>query len=237
MNRLLWYGYFVLYLVWSLRFKIKLFFIKKKSKEKAEEYAYVKIRNMANYILKITKSQVEVKGLENIPDGSCVFVANHQAIFDGFLILKYIDKPYVLVAKKEIQKLPIINSWMKEISTIFIDRANVRESLKSINKGVSYINEGYSVVIFPEGTRSLGGAMNEFKKGSMKLALKSNVPIVPIVIDGTYKVLETGKKVRGHNLKMTVLNPIYTENLSKEEKNKLSLNIHDLIEEELFRMS
>lgn len=72
--------------------------------------------------------------------------------------------------------------------------------------------------------------MGQFKKGSMKLAFKANVPIVPITIDGTYRVLEVGNKVRGHVIKMIVHKPIYLDNLSEIQKKNLSEILHDLIE-------
>lgn len=119
------------------------------------------------------------------------------------------------------------------LHTVFIDRKNIRESVKAINAGVENVKNGYSMIIFPEGTRSLGGKMKEFKKGSMKLAINAGVPVVPVTIEGTYKVLETGNQVTGNKLYMAIHKPIDVTSLSKEEKSNLAETVHDIIESEL----
>jgi 1-acyl-sn-glycerol-3-phosphate acyltransferase len=212
---------------------IKIKVIGKKSPKQAEIYAFKKSQNIAKYVLKITKTNMEVSGTENIPEGNCVFIANHQAIFDGFALLAYIDKPFGFIAKKEIQKIPLVSSWMKSIGSIYINRQSPRESIKAIQQGVEKINAGHSMMIFPEGTRSLKSKMNSFKKGSMKLAVKSKVPIVPITIDGSYNVLEVGKKVTGNKVKMVIHKPIYVDSLSKEEEQDLAEYVQNIIEQEL----
>ena len=119
------------------------------------------------------------------------------------------------------------------LHTVFIDRENIRESVKAINTGVENVKSGYSMIIFPEGTRSLGEKMREFKKGSMKLAFNAGVPVVPVTIEGTYKVLETGNQVTGNKLYMVIHKPIDVTKLSKEEKSNLAETVHDIIETEL----
>ena len=104
---------------------------------------------------------------------------------------------------------------MKQIKCVFIDRKSIRESMKSINEAAE---------IFPEGTRSKGPKIGEFKKGSLKLALKAQVPIVPIAIDGSYKLREGNKysMIKSAKVKVTICKPIYTEKLSKEELSNIS---------------
>lgn len=234
MIKLLWYMYFVIYLtVNSIIGKIKLFFLRKKSFQLADKYAYEKARTMAKHIMKKSKTTTEVIGLENMPDETCLFVSNHQAIFDGFLLVSNINKITGFIAKQEIKKLPLVRSWLSAIHSVYIDRSNPREGIKAINKGVENLKKGYSLIIFPEGTRSLKSEMGEFKKGSMKLAIKANVPIVPITVDGTYRVLEVGNKVRGHNVKMIIHKPIYLENFTQLEKKGLSQTVYDIIEDGL----
>ena len=89
------------------------------------------------------------------------------------------------------------------------------------------------MMIFPEGTRSLKSKMNSFKKGSMKLATKSRACIVPITIDGSYNVLEVGRKVMGNKINMVIHKPIYVNSLSKEEEQDLAEYVQNIIEEEL----
>lgn len=233
MTKLLWYLYFSIYLSISSISLIKIRLLEKKSPKEAEAYAYRRAQNIAKYVLKVTKTNMEVSGVENIPKENCVFIANHQAIFDGFALLAYIDKPFGFIAKKEIQKIPLVNSWIKSIGSIYINRESPRESIKTIQDGVEKINQGSSMMIFPEGTRSLKSKMNPFKKGSMKLAIKSKALIVPITIDGTYNVLEVGKKVTGNEIKMVIHKPINVNLLSKQEEQDLGEYVQNVIEQEL----
>jgi 1-acyl-sn-glycerol-3-phosphate acyltransferase len=207
--------------------------MQKKTPEEAKIYAYKRAQNISKYVLKVTKTRMEVSGIENIPKENCIFVANHQAIFDGFALVAYIDKPFGFIAKKEIRKIPLVSGWLKSIGSIYIDRRSPRQSIKTIGEAVEKINRGYSIMIFPEGTRSLKSKMNPFKKGSMRLATKSKVAIVPITIDGTYNVLEVGRKVTGNKVKMVIHKPIYVSTLCKEEQQNLSQYVQNIIEEEL----
>ena len=233
MVKLLWYLYFSIYLSIVSLSLIKVKFICKKTSKEASVYAYRAAQNIAKYVLKATKTNMEVIGTENIPNENCVFISNHQAIFDGFVLLAYIDKPFGFIAKKEIKKIPLVSNWIQSIGSIYIDRESPRESIKTIQKSIEKINQGDSMLIFPEGTRSLSSNMNSFKKGSMKLAIKSKVAIVPITIDGTYNVLEVGTKVTGNKVKMVIHKPIYVDLLSKEEQQDLAQYVQDIIEAEL----
>ncbi|WP_129599825.1 lysophospholipid acyltransferase family protein [Anaerophilus nitritogenes] len=182
----------------------------------------------------ITGSKILVSGLENIPEGPVLFVGNHQGYFDIPILYTSIPKPISFVAKMELGNIPIFGAWMKKQRCIFIDRENPRQSLKAIQEGVKSLKEGHSMVIFPEGTRSKGHDMNEFKKGSLKMATKAKVPIVPITIDGSYKILEENKnRIKASEVKLTISKPIYTENLSKEEENELTEKIYEIIQNNL----
>ena len=97
-----------------------------------------------------------------------------------------------------LSKIPIFGKWVTRIRGIYIHRGDARASLKTINEGVEYLKQGFSLVIFPEGTRSRSSAMAEFKHGSFKLATKARVPIVPVTLNGGYHTYEeTGKVTKG----------------------------------------
>ncbi|WP_053955087.1 lysophospholipid acyltransferase family protein [Inediibacterium massiliense] len=182
----------------------------------------------------ITGSEILVSGLENIPEGPVLFVGNHQGYFDIPILYSSIPKPISFVAKIELGNIPVFGAWMRKQRCIFIDRENPRQSLKAIQEGIKSLKGGHSMVIFPEGTRSKSSQMNEFKKGSLKMATKAKVPIVPITIDGSYKILEENKnRIKASQVKLTISKPIYTENLSKEEENELSEKIYKIIQSNL----
>ncbi|WP_461206833.1 lysophospholipid acyltransferase family protein [Clostridium sp. DL1XJH146] len=234
MIKILWYTYFAFFVLFqTIIMKTKIFFTMKKSPELAEEYIFNKAKKACVFILKKTKTKTNVIGSENIPDGPCLFVSNHQAIFDGFLIYANINKPAGFIVKKEARKIPVLRNWFDHIHSVFIDRSNIREGVKAINQGIENLKNGYSMIIFPEGTRSLKSEMIDFKKGSMKLALKAKVPIVPITVNGTYNVLEVGNNVTGNSTTMVVHKPIYTDTLSTDEKKNLSTYVHNIIEASL----
>lgn len=138
-----------------------------------------------------TGSRIEIEGLENIPkEGAVLFTSNHQGNFDIPILLAHLPKPIGFVAKIELTKLPIVSKWMALMECVFIDRKDMRQSLRAITKSIDILKSGQSMVIFPEGTRSKSSEMDAFKPGSLKMATKAGVPIVPITINGSYKLLE-----------------------------------------------
>lgn len=165
-----------------------------------------------------TGSKVEVFGLRNIPEGNALFVSNHQGAFDIILILGYIPRHIGFIAKIELGRIPILSIWMSLLRCVFMDRKSLRKSAKAIEKGISNLKNGYSMVIFPEGHRSKGGPMIKFKPGSLKLAIKSGVPIVPVTISGSYHVFEEEYKIKPAKVKMTIHPPIYINRISEEDK-------------------
>ncbi|MBP2241252.1 1-acyl-sn-glycerol-3-phosphate acyltransferase [Cytobacillus eiseniae] len=160
-------------------------------------------------IMKITGSHVQVKGQELIPDGPVVFVCNHEGDFDIPVLLANIEKPFGFISKVEVKKAPIISSWMEVMNCVFIDRKDRRSAVKSIREGVEKLKNGHSIVIFPEGTRSKGGPIGEFKTGGLRLAKDAGVPIVPIGIKGTSDIFEkNGRLVRPANVQINICQPI-----------------------------
>ncbi|WP_029452899.1 lysophospholipid acyltransferase family protein [Clostridium algidicarnis] len=222
--------YYGLYMIFIGLKRIKFHFIRVfKGKEAAFQYTKKVVSNWSIKTIKIIGMEIEVIGKDNIPKEACLFVANHQSYFDVPALIYAIDKPIGFVAKKELEKIPVYKSWMLDIKSVFIDRNNAREAIKTINEGVQYLKEGYSMGIFPEGTRSKSKHMGEFKKGSLKLATKSKVPIVPISINGTYKAFEETGLLKRASVKIIIDKPIYTKDLTKEEENKLSDDLRNLM--------
>lgn len=229
------YIYFVFSMIGTLFLKIRLNHIKKtKSENEYEKAVHDLVFKWSKHMLKVIGIKVNVKGLENIPEGTCVFISNHQSNLDFLAIMGIIDKQIGFIAKKEILKIKIVSGWMKMIHCVFIDRNDIRKSLMAINEGVENLKKGYSMAIFPEGTRSKSSSMGEFKKGSLKLATKANAVVVPIAIDGAYKLFEdVGGRVRSGVINMSVLEPIYIKELDRSEKAKLSDVLHERIYEEV----
>ena len=190
-----------------------------------------------NRVMEIYDTKFEITGQENIPEGPCVFIANHQAYCDVPAVLKAFEgKAVGFIAKAEFKPVPFLSSWILRTRGLFIptNGADPRESLKIINQGIEYIKEGFSMMIFPEGRRSWGPEMGEFKPGSFKLATKAKVPVVPITINGTYKMFEDQGYIKPGLTATVIIHPaIETANLTKAEEKELPDKVHEIIKSAL----
>ena len=193
------------------------------------------VRKWAISQIKYSGARVTVHGEENVPkDRGVLFISNHQGNFDIPLFIGYIDKPKGFIAKIELTKIPIVHIWMKYIDCIFMDRSSIRKSGEAIVDGIKLLKKGTSMVIFPEGTRSKGDKLGEFKAGSFKLATKSKVPIVPVTIKGSYKLMEqNGNKIRPADVELFIHPMIETADLTKEELDELPKKVKEIIAEKL----
>ena len=189
----------------------------------AKAYIHRYVRMWAGTLLRIAGVTVTVKGQENIPKGrAVVFTPNHQGDYDIPLMLMYLDEPHALVAKIETKKIPLVRTWMKLFDCVFIDRKNPRQAVTAMKEAGALLARGESVIVFPEGTRSKGDAMGEFKHGAFKMAFAAGAPVVPVVIDGSYKIMEANHNLMcpGH-VTMTVLPPIETAGLDRAAQKAL----------------
>ena len=219
-------------LLFSFIFKIKIKFLTNKGDlDGRRNYIHKISFNWAKLVIKLAGAKVNIVGLENLPsDQTVLFVSNHQSNFDIPLLLSCIDIPKGFIAKKELENWPLISAWMKYINCIFMDRDNLRKSAAAIVDGIKLLKSGYSMVIFPEGTRSKGGPVNEFKGGSFKLATKSKCLIVPLTINGTYKLMESNKNmIKGADIELVIHPQIDTNILTKEELDTLPETVHSII--------
>lgn len=181
--------------------------------------------------------EVIVTGLENLPEENVLFVSNHQSNFDIPLLMVYATKPKGFIAKKSLEKFPIVARYMYLMNSIFLDRENVKEAGKVIIEGIKILKNGHSLVIFPEGTRSKSSTMGEFKSGATKLATKAKVKIVPISIDGTYKVMEANNnKIVPQTVRMHIHSAIDTSTISKEDEANLSENLKTIIQDKVLEL-
>lgn len=175
-------------------------------------------------VLWATGSRVILSGQRQLPPGPVVLMGNHQSIFDIMLLLGYVDKPVAFIAKIETASYPVISTWMKYLHCLFLDRKDLRQSTRVLQQAVAQLQQGgASLVIFPEGTRSRTGEMLEFKRGSMKLPQRANVPIVPITIDGTLWVFEgTGRTIAPSTVKLHFGSALLPEEFASRDTAEIS---------------
>ena len=176
---------------------------------------------------------LHIQGEENIPDeGPVVIMANHQGYADIPVLMAVFRKfQFGFIAKEYLAKLPMYGPWIPRIRGVYIENDNPRAALKAINTGIEYIGEGFSMAICPEGTRSKGGPVAPFMKGAMKLATKPGVPIIPVSINGTYRMFEETGVARGARIDVIVHPPIETADMSRQEEKALTDRVEGIIRE------
>lgn len=228
----IWFIYFWLYLLAIIPryLKVRQLARQKKTAEH-DELVFRIVQKWARSLVSLAGAAVKVSGSENLPKNqSVVFISNHQGNFDIPILLGYIDLPKAFIAKIEILKMPLIRTWMQHMHCVFMNRSDLRQSLRTIGTAAEYLKQGYSMVIFPEGTRSKGDTMGEFKPGSFKLALKAEVPIVPVTIRGSYRIMEqNGFLIKPAEVEVIISEPIATKGLTKEESANLPERVREII--------
>jgi long-chain acyl-CoA synthetase len=166
----------------------------------------------------------EGSGMENIPEGPCIFTPNHESKLDAFLVLSYLDRPTLKntfsYAKKEHVKSALRRYLAARTNVIVMDLS--KELKNSILKMAEVVKQGKKILIFPEGTRSLTGELGDFKKTYAILSTELNIPVVPVVIHGAYAAMSYGEKKinRGQKISIRFLPPVYPGTMSPEELNK-----------------
>lgn len=165
----------------------------------------------SSMLIRMSNSKLVVEGEQNIPlqDGM-LFVVNHQGSLDGFVLLAASPVPISAVGKIESKKIPFMNVWYKNMDVIMFDRGSVKDSLAMVKKLTDRLSMGHNMVIFPEGTRSYGNTMGEFKAGALKAAINAKVPVVPVALIDSYKALDD-PKAKKVIIKARYLQPIHHE--------------------------
>ncbi len=205
---------------------------KEENFEKEREHILKATAQWGKAVVKEVDLDLEIIGYDNLLEkGPLLYVGNHQGNFDIPICCSVFDKvPAGYVAKKELAKVPLYGEWIENIRSIAIDRGNPREAIKSMAIASEHIKKGFSMLIYPEGTRSKSNQLGTFKKGSFKLATKAGIPIIPFTISGSYKLFEEeGFFKKGQKVKFTIHKPIETKDLSKEEINQLSDKIYEIV--------
>ena len=225
------YGLYMLYMqIRGLKYEyIKRF----KGIDEATKYSSRCMYNWSRFTIETIGIEVQVEGKENIPKGPCVFIGNHTSILDIPIVYYAANRIIGFISKKEILKVPVLGYWLPRCKCIALDRSDNRDAVRVIKEGVNNIKDGYSMMIFPEGTRSKDGKLRDFKKGSLKLATIAKVPIVPITIDGAFRSFEKERKFKPEKIRVIFEKPIETKDMNREEQNYLSIKVKEVIERNL----
>ena len=183
----------------------------------------------ARLLLRVSTVDLKIEGIENIsPSRSYIIMANHQSYYDIFLLLTL---PVFIhwMAKKELFKIPLLGWLLSWVGAISIDRKNRGRAYSSIKEAVKKIRGGATVLVFPEGTRSLNGNLLPFNKGGFFLATLSHAPVLPIVIKGTNKIMPKGSfRVFPGSTSISIKPPIETKSLTPKDKARLEEKVKNI---------
>lgn len=227
--------YFGGFLLTTTPARMRLRRLAKTDPKEAARISHTYITRAVNRIFDLSGSTLTVKGLENLPDGACLYAGNHLSYFDIVVIEKVLpeEKKAGFIAKDSLKKIPGLSGWMELIRCIFLDRTNAKEGLKSIFKAADYLKEGSNMFIFPEGTRGKPGEMKEFKPASLKMAQKAKVPVVPVAITGTSAMLEDnpGFSMKPSHVTITFAEPFDLCSLPRPEQKNAVGQVQQIVED------
>ena len=190
-------------------------------------------RIWARGILFVSRIKVTVNGLANIdPTQSYVYMSNHQSNFDIPVLLAYLPVQFRWLAKAELFKIPIFGRAMRGAGYVKIDRFNQEAAFESLNEAARKMKNGVSIMIFPEGTRSRDGNIRSFKKGGFVMALDAAVPIVPVVLKGTWTIMDKSSlRINTGEVSLNIETPIATTDYTRENKDDLIKSVRAVISE------
>ena len=172
------------------------------------------------FIIRILFLPVKIEGREHLdPKQSYVFVSNHQGAFDIFLIYGFLGRNFKWMMKKAIRKIPLIGLACEKAHHIFVDKSGASKIKKTYDTARETLQEGMSVVVFPEGARSFTGHMGKFRRGAFMLADELQLPVCPLTINGSFDVMPRTKDWHfpvWHQLSLTIHEPIFPKGKGAE---------------------
>ena len=161
----------------------------------------------------LTFVRVTVRGRENIdPSTSYVFVANHQGAYDIFTVYGWLGHNFRWMMKKELRKIPLVGYACEKARQVYVDNSSPSRVKATMQKAEALLKGGMSVVVFPEGARTWDGHIRPFKRGAYALAVEFNLPVVPLTIDGAFKVMPRFARLpRPGHIILTIHPPVMPE--------------------------
>jgi 1-acyl-sn-glycerol-3-phosphate acyltransferase len=180
-------------------------------------------------------ANIHVHGTENLSkEQNYVYMANHSSLIDTPALFAYLPYQFRIMAKKHLFYFPFMGWHLWTAGNFPIDQSDARKTAKSLKGVIEGIRAGKSLAVFPEGTRSPDGNLQEFKQGSFKIALRAGVPIVPVTIIGTSKLLPKGSLApRPGRVDVVIGKPIDTKQYNEKQLPELIAVTHKVIEETL----
>jgi 1-acyl-sn-glycerol-3-phosphate acyltransferase len=197
--------------------------------DRTGDFAHKCARAWARLILKTTGVRVAVSGLERVdPARTYVFAANHQSIYDIPIVFTALPFQLRIVAKDSLGRIPFMGWHLYRAGHLLVDRS--RPGAGVVKKMAKLVDEHHSLIVFPEGTRSVDGVVQRFKGGSFALALEGGLPVVPVSVVGSSEVMKKGRLMvcPGH-VRVTVHDPIETRDLDRGAVRELAARVEQIV--------
>jgi 1-acyl-sn-glycerol-3-phosphate acyltransferase len=180
------------------------------------------------FLVRAIGIKVRVAGRERIPTGACLFVANHTSSADAPAVVGAIPRRVAILLKESLFQWPIAGQAFTLAGFIPVNRGDRDSAIASVEKATASLRRGQSFLIYPEGTRSPDGRLQDFKKGAVVMAIKAGVPIVPVACSGAHRVMrKRSLKIHPGEIVVEFLDPIDSSKYSFDERDALNDRVHD----------
>jgi 1-acyl-sn-glycerol-3-phosphate acyltransferase len=180
------------------------------------------------FLVRAIGIRVRVAGRERIPTGACLFVANHTSSADAPAVVGAIPRRVAILLKESLFQWPIAGQAFTLAGFIPVNRGDRDSAIASVEKATASLRRGQSFLIYPEGTRSPDGRLQDFKKGAVVMAIKAGVPIVPVACSGAHRVMrKRSLKIHPGEIVVEFLDPIDSSKYSFDERDALNDRVHD----------
>jgi 1-acyl-sn-glycerol-3-phosphate acyltransferase len=192
-------------------------------------------RAWARSLLRIAGVKVTVEGLDRIrPGGNYVFVSNHVSYMDIPVVLGNIPDEFLFLAKAGLFKIPMLGTHLKTAGHVLVPLEDPRSAIKTLQHTAALLHDGRSTLVFPEGGRSETGVLREFKDGAAFLAIRAQIPIVPMAMIGMHGILPMHSLTfhRGH-VTLRIGEAISTEGMTTHQRAELTADVRQKIVEML----
>lgn len=184
-------------------------------------------RACAGMILKVTGIRVRVVGIESVPAGGCIVVANHASYVDGILMQAVLPPRFAFVVKKEMDRVPLAGLLLRRIGTVYVERFNAREGTADTAR---LVRNRDAIAVFPEGTFHPERGLRRFRMGAFYAAVRGGLPVVPVAIRGSRRLLPAGRWLpRPAPLEVRFARPIQPDGRGRHAAHRLRDTVRETI--------
>lgn len=231
-------GFLILFLIFSTPLMLVEWIIGKFNPDLKSKSSLAIVNWAFGCCLFLAGTNLIVIGKDRVPtDTPVLYVGNHRSYFDTLITYVNVLRPTGYVSKKEMNRIPLLSIWMRNLHCLFLDRNDIKQGLKTILTAIDQVKSGISMCIFPEGTRNkVNDTFLPFHEGSFKIAIKGGVPIVPMSIVNSAAIMENQMpRIKKATVILEYCEPVYVDQLNKETRKSLGTYVSGIIADTYFK--